>query len=86
MLSRYASPLLSAVALFPAIAGLFTLPFMVHQYRKYGSIPFLRILAIYLFIFYLLCAYFLVILPSKSGLRFSFFIKLHLTLKLLQAV
>lgn len=66
MLSRYASPLLSAVALFPAIAGLFTLPFMVHQYRKYGSIPFLRILAIYLFIFYLLCAYFLVILPLPS--------------------
>ena len=66
MLSRYASPLLSAVALFPTLAGLFTLPFMIHQYRKYGSIPFLRILAIYLFIFYLLCAYFLVILPLPS--------------------
>ena len=66
MLSRYSSPLLTAVSLFPVLAGLFTLPFMIHQYRKYGSIPFLRILAIYLFIFYLLCAYFLVILPLPS--------------------
>lgn len=53
----------TAIYLFPVFAMLMTIPFMVYNYRKYGSIPFMRFLCIYLFVFYLICAYFLVILP-----------------------
>lgn len=53
----------TAIYMFPVFAFLMTLPFMIHQYRKYGSIPVMRFLCIYLFAFYMTCAYFLVIFP-----------------------
>ncbi|MBQ9119821.1 MAG: VanZ family protein [Lachnospiraceae bacterium] len=53
----------TAIYLFPVLAMVMTLPFMVYNYRRYGSIPFMRFLCIYLFVFYMLCVYFLVILP-----------------------
>ncbi len=59
----YASDILAAAAAFPFIAFLITLPYMVHQYRAFGSIPWLRTLIVYSFVFYLLCAYLLVIMP-----------------------
>lgn len=48
---------------FPIVSFLFTLPFILHEYHKYGSISFFKSLIIYLFIYYIICAYFLVILP-----------------------
>ena len=48
---------------FPLIAGFFTLPYLLHEYRKYGAILFLRTLMAYSFILYMMCAYFLIILP-----------------------
>jgi glycopeptide antibiotics resistance protein len=60
---NYLNTIESAFIYFPFIAFLFTIPFMIHEYRKYGSIPKLRIAIIYSFILYLMCAYFLVILP-----------------------
>ncbi len=48
---------------FPIVAFLFTFPHILMQYHKYGSISFLKSIIIYLFIYYLICAYFLVILP-----------------------
>lgn len=59
----YVSNILLAALLFPLIAFLITIPYMIYQYRKFGSIPWLRTLAVYSFVFYLLCAYFLVLLP-----------------------
>ncbi len=59
----YVSNILTAALSFPLIAFLITLPYMVYQYRKFGSIPWLRTLVVYSFVFYLLCAYFLVLLP-----------------------
>lgn len=59
----YIVPIKAAIAFFPFLALIFTLPFMIHQYRKYGSLSFLRALIIYSFILYLLTVYFLVILP-----------------------
>lgn len=53
----------TAVLVFPFIALLFTLPFILHQYHNYGSINKLRVLIIYSFILYMICIYFLVILP-----------------------
>ncbi|HIT23271.1 MAG TPA: VanZ family protein [Candidatus Faecimonas intestinavium] len=56
----------TAVILFPLLAFLITGPFILYQYHKYTSISPLKTLIIYSFIFYLLCAYFLVILPLPS--------------------
>lgn len=52
-----------AAIFFPFAALLFTIPFILSQYHKYGAISFYKSIIIYLFIFYLICAYFLVILP-----------------------
>ena len=63
MLTRYFGPIKQAVVFFPLIAGFFTLPYLLHEYRKYGAILFLRTLMVYSFILYMMCAYFLIILP-----------------------
>lgn len=55
-----------AILVFPILAFLITLPYMIKNYRKYGSIPLLRTLVIYSFALYMLTAYFLVILPLPS--------------------
>lgn len=65
-MSVYKIPITTAFIFFPLIAFIFTLPFLIYQYRKYGSIPFLRSAIFYSFILYLLCMYFLVILPLPS--------------------
>lgn len=52
-----------ATFIFPLVAFLFTIPFMLVEYHKYGSISPLKTIITYLFVYYLLCAYFLVILP-----------------------
>ena len=63
LLTRYFGPIKQAVVVFPLIAGFFTLPYLLHEYRKYGAILFLRTLMVYSFILYMMCAYFLIILP-----------------------
>lgn len=52
-----------ATLFFPLIAFLFTIPFVLLEYHRYGSISFLKSVITYLFVFYLICAYFLVVLP-----------------------
>lgn len=65
-MSVYIEPIRVAVFLFPFLALLLSLPIFVKQYRQYGHFIFSRGAIIYTFIFYLLCAYFLVILPLPS--------------------
>ena len=65
-MSVYKIPITSAFIIFPLIAFVLTLPYLIYQYRKYGSIPFLRSIIFYSFILYLICTYFLVILPLPS--------------------
>lgn len=48
---------------FPILALLITIPYMISQYHKYGSIPYLKSIIVYSFVLYLLEAYFMVILP-----------------------
>ena len=55
-----------AVFFFPLIALLFTLPYVLYNYRKYGSVFSVRILIVYSFVLYMLCVFFLVILPLPS--------------------
>lgn len=52
-----------ALLVFPILAFFITLPYMIINYRKYGSINKLRTLILYSFVLYLLTMYFLVILP-----------------------
>lgn len=65
-MSAYIEPIRVAVFLFPFLAVFLSLPIFVKQYRQYGHFIFSRGAIIYTFIFYLLCAYFLVILPLPS--------------------
>lgn len=52
--------------LFPLLALLFTLPYMIKNYHKYGSINLFRSIIVYSFILYMLVAFFLTILPLPS--------------------
>lgn len=63
----YIEALEQAVILFPILAVLFTIPYIAWNYHKYGSVLSLRILIVYSFILYMLCAYCLVILPLPTG-------------------
>lgn len=62
----YFEPIKIALLTFPLIALLITFPYLLVQYRKYGSVPLLRSSIVYTFVLYLLTAYFLVILPLPS--------------------
>ena len=62
----YKDVILQAVIVFPVIACIITLPYVLYNYHKYGSVLSIRILIVYSFILYLICAYFLVILPLPS--------------------
>lgn len=55
-----------AVLFFPILCMLLTVPFLMHHYRKYGSITFSRFLLVFSFFFYLLCVYFLVVTPMPT--------------------
>ena len=59
----YINSIKIAMLVFPILAFFITLPYMIINYRKYGSINKLRTLILYSFILYLLTMYFLVILP-----------------------
>ena len=62
----YVEAIKTAILAFPFIAFLFTIPFILYNYHKYGSIHFLRVFIIYSFILYLITIYFLVILPLPT--------------------
>ena len=56
-----------AAVIYPIFAVLFTVPYLLYCYRKYGSVLSLRIVIVYSFALYLLCVYCLVILPLPSA-------------------
>ena len=62
-MAQYIHVVMTAAASFPFIAILITFPILLINYHKYGSIPKWNIFMLYTFVFYLLCAYFLIILP-----------------------
>ncbi|MDD3410020.1 MAG: VanZ family protein [Eubacteriales bacterium] len=65
-MSAYIEPILTALWIFPFVAVVFTLPYMMFQYRHYGSILMLRTVIVYSFILYCMCAYFLTMLPLPT--------------------
>ncbi len=62
----YTEPIMAAAWLFPFVAAMITFPYMVFQYRRYGAILLLRMMMLYSFVLYLMCAYFLTMLPLPS--------------------
>ena len=67
LLHSYLFPISYAFMSFPIAALLFTLPFLIVQYRKYGYVNKVRAFVLYLFLLYLLNALFLVILPLPAS-------------------
>ena len=59
----YLKPILSACYIFPILAIIFTLPYILYEYHKYGSLLVIRTGIVYTFIFYMLTSYFMTILP-----------------------
>lgn len=62
-MEKYLGPILTAAVLFPLLAALFTLPYMIYCYRRYGAVLAMRVAVMYAFLYYLICVYFLAILP-----------------------
>lgn len=62
----YLTVIHTALIFFPLIAFLFTFPYMLYNYHKYGSVFSLKVLIVYSFILYMMTVYFLVILPLPS--------------------
>ncbi len=62
-MEHYLEIIKMAILIFPFLSFIISIPFILIQYHKYGSISFFKACITYSFVFYLLCAYFLVILP-----------------------
>lgn len=62
----YLTDLKMAAIVFPFLALLITIPFVLFNYHKYGSIHLYKAVLLYSFVLYLLCAYFLIILPLPN--------------------
>ena len=62
-LSNYSFPIVSAIMFFPTVACLITVPFLVWNYRKYNGLSAMRATVIFSFVFYMMCAFFLTLLP-----------------------
>lgn len=65
-MSQYINVIYTAVFFFPFLALLLTLPILLVNYHRYGALPKWNIFVLYTFVFYMLCAYFLTILPLPS--------------------
>lgn len=52
-----------AFFIFPVVALVITLPYLIYHYKKFGAVTILRSIVVYSFILYVINVYFLVILP-----------------------
>ena len=59
----YLETISEAAFVFPVLALLITLPYMLVQYHRYGAVLALRTAIVYSFVFYLLTSFFLTLLP-----------------------
>ncbi|MBO0462571.1 VanZ family protein [Enterococcus sp. DIV1298c] len=65
-MASYIEPIRFALLVFPFLALAISAVFFIYEYRKYGTFLLTRAVILYSFVFYLLCAYFLVILPLPT--------------------
>ncbi|MFH5781329.1 VanZ family protein [Heyndrickxia oleronia] len=64
--SVYTLPIMTAFIIFCILGFLLVIPWLVYSYRKYGYFSFWASIVFYSFIFYMLSALFLVLLPLPS--------------------
>ncbi|MCR5753763.1 MAG: VanZ family protein [Acetatifactor sp.] len=64
--SNYTFPVVTAITVFPSIVCLMTVPFLVWNYRKYNGLSIMRATVIFSFVFYMMCAFFLTLLPLPT--------------------
>lgn len=69
MFEFYWFPVSRAFLAFPIAAAVFTVPFLLVQYRRHGYINKLRALTLYLLLLYLLNAVFLIVLPLPRSIH-----------------
>lgn len=62
----YLHDIKTAALVFPFVALLLTIPYYLYYVHRYGKAGWLRTLIVFSFIFYCLCAYFLVIFPLPT--------------------
>lgn len=65
-MDTYLFPIKIAIITFPIFAFLFTLPFAIFQYKRYGYIHKFRIFILFSFLLFLIVAFYLVILPLPA--------------------
>ena len=66
-MQEYVDAILTAVKLFPLVALVITLPYIVVQYYRFGSILVLRMVFVYSFVLYILCVALLTMLPIPAS-------------------
>lgn len=66
-MSGYARIVLAGAVTFPAAALVLLVPYMIFEYRCYGSIPAWKSFVVFSLLLYALCAYYLVILPLPES-------------------
>ncbi|SFA92349.1 Glycopeptide antibiotics resistance protein [Cohnella sp. OV330] len=69
MLGSYLFPISYAFLSFPIAAAIFTVPFLVVQYRRHGYVHKIRALILYLLLLYLLNAVFIILLPLPPSIH-----------------
>lgn len=66
-MADYSTPLITAVIVFVIIAIFTWVPWLIYTYRKYGFLPLSLTIISFTFIFYILSALFLVLLPLPES-------------------
>lgn len=65
-MASFSIPIITAISLFPLVVCIITIPFLVWNYRKYNGLSLIRALVIFSFVFYMMCAFFLTLLPLPT--------------------
>jgi len=65
-MTTYLFPIKQAIIIFPIVAMFLTLPFLIYQWRKHHYLNKFRAFIFYTFILYIICTYFLIILPLPA--------------------
>ncbi len=65
-MSSYLLPIKTAIIAFIILAWIVTIPYLIYKYRKQGSLPFFQAVIESSFVFYMMAAFFLTLLPLPS--------------------
>lgn len=66
-LTEYSTPIITAVIVFAILVFFLWIPWLIYTYRKYGFLPLSLMIISFTFVFYILSALFLVLLPLPES-------------------